>query len=283
MVLLFVAVSLVYILAATQLDPRMLYEQRNPPVDPASIENALRSYNLSDQVPLLERYWTWLSGVVTQWDWGRTPFGASVNEEIGTRMFVSLRLVAAGSLLGIVLGVALGAWMAVRQYRMSDRVTTLASLIIISTPTVVIAPAGCATLLDSLTPYGRPLPRPLTPTARNYSQTSLVPKTRTRGSARVGNDRQITRAPLDWRPPCRAGGAPMTDTETDLCPPATDGGGAGVHSSTKPGGAAQTEGFQSQIYKAISVQRPVVIEYLKSLRRDKPDASATEISQIRGR
>ncbi|WP_418606243.1 ABC transporter permease subunit [Georgenia sp. SUBG003] len=54
-------------------------------------------------------------------------------------MFVSLRLVAAGSLLGIVLGVALGAWMAVRQYRMSDRVTTLASLIIISTPTVVIA------------------------------------------------------------------------------------------------------------------------------------------------
>ncbi|WP_418605195.1 hypothetical protein [Georgenia sp. SUBG003] len=33
-VLLFVAVSLVYILAATQLDPRMLYEQRNPPGRP---------------------------------------------------------------------------------------------------------------------------------------------------------------------------------------------------------------------------------------------------------
>jgi len=138
-VLLFVAVSLVYLLAATQLDPRMLYEQRNPPIDPTSIENALLSYNLSDNVPLLERYWTWLTGVVTQWDWGRTPFGASVNEEIGTRMFVSLRLVTAGSLLGIVLGVALGAWMAVRQYRLSDRVTTLLSLVIISTPTVVIA------------------------------------------------------------------------------------------------------------------------------------------------
>lgn len=41
--------------------------------------------------------------------------------------------------------------------------------------------------------------------------------------------------------------------------------------------AAQTDGFQAQIYKAISVQRPVVLEYLRSLRRDKPDASPAEL------
>ena len=35
--------------------------------------------------------------------------------------------------------------------------------------------------------------------------------------------------------------------------------------------------FQQKIYQAISVQRPVVLEYLKSLRRDKPDATAAEI------
>lgn len=41
--------------------------------------------------------------------------------------------------------------------------------------------------------------------------------------------------------------------------------------------AARSAGFRDQIYKAISVQRPVVLEYLKSLRREKPDASVAEI------
>src|SRR5450830_272977 len=41
--------------------------------------------------------------------------------------------------------------------------------------------------------------------------------------------------------------------------------------------AVKAEGFQAQIYRAISVQRPVVLEYLKSLRREKPNVSATEM------
>jgi len=41
--------------------------------------------------------------------------------------------------------------------------------------------------------------------------------------------------------------------------------------------ATRAEGFKAQIYKAISVQRPVVLGYLKSIRREKPDASAVEI------
>ncbi|WP_291377769.1 hypothetical protein [Demequina sp.] len=39
----------------------------------------------------------------------------------------------------------------------------------------------------------------------------------------------------------------------------------------------RSEDFQARIYQAISIQRPVVIEYLKSLRRDKPDATPAEI------
>ncbi len=38
-----------------------------------------------------------------------------------------------------------------------------------------------------------------------------------------------------------------------------------------------SDGFQSKIYQAISVQRPVVLEYLKSLRREKPSATVAEI------
>lgn len=49
---------------------------------------------------------------------------------------------------------------------------------------------------------------------------------------------------------------------------------------TVVGGArevADSDGFQSKIYQAISVQRPVVLEYLKSLRREKPNSTAAEI------
>lgn len=41
--------------------------------------------------------------------------------------------------------------------------------------------------------------------------------------------------------------------------------------------ATKAEGFQAQIYNAISVQRPMVLEYLRSLRRSKPDASPVEL------
>ncbi|WP_127129687.1 ABC transporter permease [Georgenia sp. SYP-B2076] len=137
-VLLVLAVSLVYLLAASQLDPRSLYELRNPPLDRAAVEASLRAYNLSDATPLLERYRTWLAGVVTSWDWGRTPSGASVNEEIGTRVWVSVRLMTLGSVLGTVAGVALGAWSATRRHRAGDRVVTLASLLVVSTPALVL-------------------------------------------------------------------------------------------------------------------------------------------------
>jgi len=40
---------------------------------------------------------------------------------------------------------------------------------------------------------------------------------------------------------------------------------------------AAAAGFQARMYQAISIQRPVVIEYLKSLRRVKPNATPAEI------
>lgn len=137
LVLLYVAVSLTFLLAATQLNPRALWAVRQPPVDPAIVEAQLLKYNLSDTVPLLERYWVWLSGVF-RGDWGYSPLGVAVSDEIAARMWVSLRLLLIGTLVGLVLGVAAGAWTATRQYRASDRVVTAVSLLIISTPAFVI-------------------------------------------------------------------------------------------------------------------------------------------------
>lgn len=136
-ILLFVAVSLAYILAGTQLDPMFRFRE-DPQYDMDTIRRLMSSYNLNTDAPIGERYVTWLKGVFTEWDWGRSPTGADVNGEVAVRMWVSLRLIAVGSILGIGLGVAIGAWTATRQYSLSDRAITLVSLIIISTPTVVI-------------------------------------------------------------------------------------------------------------------------------------------------
>jgi len=138
-ILLFVAVSGTYFLAAVCLNPYSIYAVRQPPVDPVMLENMMRKYNLSNQVPLLERYWTWLTNVLLHWDWGRSPLGAYVNDQIGSRMWVSLRLVLIGTLIGTVIGVALGVWAAVRQYKVGDRIYTVAVMISLSTPTIVLA------------------------------------------------------------------------------------------------------------------------------------------------
>ncbi|HEX7395906.1 MAG TPA: ABC transporter permease, partial [Propionibacteriaceae bacterium] len=63
--------------------------------------------------------------------------GADVGDEIGRRIWVSFRLVTIGWLLGTFIGVTLGAWTAVRQYRISDRVVTALILILVATPSYV--------------------------------------------------------------------------------------------------------------------------------------------------
>ena len=138
-ILLFVAISLTYFLAASQLDPRSLFLLRNPPLDPGAVEATLRAKNLSDQVPILQRYWTWLTNIVLHWNWGESPVGASVNDEVQRRIWVSLRLITLGSLIGIVTGVFIGAWTATRQYKVSDRFFTLSSLFFLSIPSFVMA------------------------------------------------------------------------------------------------------------------------------------------------
>ncbi len=134
-----VAVNLSWLLAATQLDPRSLYEVANPPIDPVSIENNLRSRNLSDAVPLHQRWLVWSRAIVTEWDWGQSPRGSRVQDEIDRRIWVSVRLITLGSLLGALLGVVIGTWTAARQYQLSDKMLTFAALLGLSVPSFVIA------------------------------------------------------------------------------------------------------------------------------------------------
>ena len=135
--LVVVSTSVAYVLAATQLNPRARYEGRNPPPPAAVVDATLDALNLNDKVPLATRFGRWSRGVVSG-NLGRTIDNQSVNAEIGRRMWVSLRLVLIGSVLGTLLGVAAGAYSAVKQYQAADRILTVFSFVVLSIPAVVL-------------------------------------------------------------------------------------------------------------------------------------------------
>ncbi len=135
--LVVIATSASYFLAATQLNPRARYEGRNPPPPAAVVDAALDQLNMNDKVPVLMRYQRW-AGDLLRGNLGRTIDNQPVNDEIGRRMWVSLRLVLVGALVGTFLGVAAGAYGAVKQYQLSDRLLTIFSFVTLSIPAVVL-------------------------------------------------------------------------------------------------------------------------------------------------
>jgi len=137
-VLVGLAASMAYLLAAASLDPRSNYEGRNPPPPPAVVDRELSAYNLNDRKPLALRYVTWLDGL-RHGDLGRFSDGDSVNAEFGRRIGVSLRLLLIATVVGGLLGVAVGAYSAIRQYHFADQAITLASFLTISIPVFVLA------------------------------------------------------------------------------------------------------------------------------------------------
>lgn len=138
-VLLFVATSLAYLMAAFALNPIANVDLANPNFNLDAVYAQLTAYNINPNDSEFVRYGRWLRSVVFDWDWGRTPNGEDINRIVGTRIWVSVRLVIIGTFLGMFFGVLVGAWSAVRQYRLSDRIVSVLSLILISTPVIVLA------------------------------------------------------------------------------------------------------------------------------------------------
>lgn len=135
-VLLALASFLTFTLTSLTFEPLDSLLQRNPRPPQSTIDAKAAELNLDKPIPV--RYAQWLGDAV-RGDFGTTVSGQPVSDELGRRIGVSLRLLVIGSILGTVTGVVVGAWGAVRQYRLSDRVVTLLSLLVLSAPTFVIA------------------------------------------------------------------------------------------------------------------------------------------------
>jgi len=151
LVLLALATFVAYILAAWQFNPLENLLSRNPRPPDAVIEAKRVELNLDK--PLLVQFWLWGTDVL-HGNFGTTVSGQPVADELWRRVGVSLRLLILGAVIGTVSGVVIGAWGAIRQYRVSDRVITALSLLIISTPSFVMAALLILAALNINTAFG---------------------------------------------------------------------------------------------------------------------------------
>lgn len=134
--LLALASFLTFCLTSVAFKPLDSLLQRNPRPPQAVIDAKAHALGLDEAIPI--RYAHWASHAV-RGDFGKTVTGQPVGESLWRRVGVTLRLLVIGSLVGTVAGIAAGAWGAIRQYRLSDRVVTMVALLVLSTPTFVIA------------------------------------------------------------------------------------------------------------------------------------------------
>ncbi len=135
-VLLALASILTFTLTSLTFSPLDSLLERNPRPPQAVIDAKAAELNLDKPIPV--RYLDWVTGAV-RGDFGTTVTGQPVTDELWRRIGMSLRLVLIGSVIGTLIGVVVGAWGAIRQYRFSDRAITVASLLILSAPTFVVA------------------------------------------------------------------------------------------------------------------------------------------------
>ena len=90
--------------------------------------------------PFFEQYTSWLTGVVTEFDFGRAySSGFEVKELIGQRLPVTIELMLLAQFFSLLISVPLAVWSAYRANRMSDKVITGTSFGLISFPNYALA------------------------------------------------------------------------------------------------------------------------------------------------
>jgi peptide/nickel transport system permease protein len=100
------------------------------------IEARRHALNLDE--PVVVRYWRWLSSVV-RGDFGESLDGRQVRGLLWERVQVTLRMVLAATVLGLLVGVALGVAGAVRQHSAFDQATRVVMYLFLALPAFWVA------------------------------------------------------------------------------------------------------------------------------------------------
>lgn len=133
--ILFVASFLMFILVSLSGNP-LAQLQANPHISPATIAAARAELHLNQ--PVLERYFTWLTGVL-HGDFGTGTTGQPVGPQMWPRFLVTFKLVLPAVILSVIAGVLLGVVSAIKQYSILDHVSTGLAYFFYSTPVFVVA------------------------------------------------------------------------------------------------------------------------------------------------
>jgi peptide/nickel transport system permease protein len=141
-----VATFIAFTLASLTFHPLDALEQRNPRPPQATIDAKAAELHLNQ--PLFTRFFSWIGNVVTHFNFGNDTTGHPITDQLFARVGVSLRLLILGTVIGVILGVLIGVASAIKQYSLTDYVSTFFSYIILATPVFVIAPLAKAGALD---------------------------------------------------------------------------------------------------------------------------------------
>jgi oligopeptide transport system permease protein len=113
------------------------WDKTERPLPEATLRNLEHKYGLNK--PLWQQYVTYLTGIVTRFDFGPSlKGGRTANEIIRDTFPVSIQLGLVAFVLALVTGVSLGILAALRQNTWVDYLTMLLSVIGVSTPAYVI-------------------------------------------------------------------------------------------------------------------------------------------------
>jgi peptide/nickel transport system permease protein len=134
-VTLLVTSFLMFLLVAVSGDP-LARLKANPHISPATIAAARKELGL-DQ-PLLLRYWSWLTHVLTG-SFGISTTGQPVGTQLAGRIVVTLQMVVPAVILAAVIAILIGVISAVRQYSALDHAMTAVAYLLYSTPVFVVA------------------------------------------------------------------------------------------------------------------------------------------------
>lgn len=134
---LLVSSFIVFWLGTLSGNPLTPLTEKNPPAPPNVI--AAETARLNLEQPLIPRYLSWLGGVFTG------NFGPSVistqdiGEQLGTRFWVTMRLVLLAMVIALVLAVLVGVYTAVKQYSKSDYTATFLGFLFLAMPAFWLA------------------------------------------------------------------------------------------------------------------------------------------------
>ena len=135
LVTLLVASFLLFLLVAVSGNP-LATLMANPHVSPATIAAARHQLGLDE--PLLQRYWTWLTNLLSG-NFGTSTTGQPVGPELWSRLGITLRMVIPSVIIAAFIAVIIGVVTAVRQYSILDHTLTGFAYLFYSAPVFVIA------------------------------------------------------------------------------------------------------------------------------------------------